>query len=110
MARNQNSVVIVDTLRTPVGKRNGGLSTLHSGELLGVVQKGILDRTGLDPALVEQVVGGCVSQVGEQAFNITRTAWLAAGLVVLHSKQLVLQVLSLALALSTSLLHVVLKL
>ena len=57
MARNQNSVVIVDTLRTPVGKRNGGLSTLHSGELLGVVQKGILDRTGLDPALVEQVVG-----------------------------------------------------
>ncbi|MEY3505849.1 MAG: hypothetical protein RI898_602 [Actinomycetota bacterium] len=80
MARNQNSVVIVDTLRTPVGKRNGGLSTLHSGELLGVVQKGILDRTGLDPALVEQVVGGCVSQVGEQAFNITRTAWLAAGL------------------------------
>lgn len=40
MARNQNSVVIVDTLRTPVGKRNGGLSTLHSGELLGVVQKG----------------------------------------------------------------------
>ena len=80
MARNQNSVVIVDTLRPPVGKRNGGLSTLHSGELLGVVQKGILDRTGLDPALVEQVVGGCVSQVGEQAFNITRTAWLAAGL------------------------------
>jgi len=80
MARNQNSVVIVDTLRTPVGKRNGGLSTLHSGELLGVVQKGILDRTGLDPALVEQVVGGCVSQVGEQAFNITRTAWLSAGL------------------------------
>jgi acetyl-CoA C-acetyltransferase len=80
MARNQNPVVIVDTLRTPVGKRNGGLSTLHAGELLGVVQKGILDRTGLDPALVEQVVGGCVSQVGEQAFNITRTAWLAAGL------------------------------
>jgi acetyl-CoA C-acetyltransferase len=80
MARTQNSVVIIDTLRTPIGKRNGGLSTLHPGELLGIVQKGILDRTGIDPALVEQVVGGCVSQVGEQAFNITRTAWLAAGL------------------------------
>jgi acetyl-CoA C-acetyltransferase len=80
MARTQNSVVIIDTLRTPIGKRNGGLSTLHPGELLGIVQKGILDRTGVDPALVEQVVGGCVSQVGEQAFNITRTAWLAAGL------------------------------
>ena len=80
MARTQNPVVIIDTLRTPIGKRNGGLSTLHPGELLGIVQKGILDRTGVDPALVEQVVGGCVSQVGEQAFNITRTAWLAAGL------------------------------
>jgi acetyl-CoA C-acetyltransferase len=80
MARSQNSVVIVDTLRSPVGKRNGGLSTLHAGELLGIVQKGIIDRAGIDPALVEQVVGGCVSQVGEQAFNITRTAWLAAGL------------------------------
>lgn len=80
MARNQNSVVIVDALRTPIGRRNGGLSTLHPGEILGKVQKGIVDRTGIDPALIEQVVGGCVSQVGEQAFNITRTAWLAAGL------------------------------
>jgi acetyl-CoA C-acetyltransferase len=80
MARNQNSVVIVDAVRTPVGKRNGGLSTMHPGEVLGLAQKAIIDRTGIDPALVEQVVGGCVSQVGEQAFNITRTSWLAAGL------------------------------
>ena len=80
MARNQNSVVIVDAVRTPVGKRNGGLSTMHPGEVLGLAQKAIIDRSGIDPALVEQVVGGCVSQVGEQAFNITRTSWLAAGL------------------------------
>lgn len=80
MARNQNSVVIVDAVRTPIGRRNGGLSTIHPGELLGIAQKGIINRTGIDPALVEQVVGGCVSQVGEQSFNVTRTAWLAAGL------------------------------
>lgn len=80
MARNQNPVVIVDAVRTPIGRRNGGLSTLHPGETLGLVQKAIIDRTGIDPAIVEQVVGGNVSQVGEQSFNITRTAWLAAGL------------------------------
>ena len=80
MTRQQNPVVIVDAVRTPIGRRNGGLSTLHPGELLGIAQKGIIERTGIDPALVEQVVGGCVSQVGEQSFNVTRTAWLAAGL------------------------------
>jgi acetyl-CoA C-acetyltransferase len=72
--------VIVDAVRTPVGRRNGGLSTMHPGETLGLVQKAIIERSGIDPAIVEQVVGGCVSQVGEQSFNITRTAWLAAGL------------------------------
>lgn len=80
MARNQNSVVIVDAVRTPIGRRNGGLSTIHPGELLGIAQQGLINRTGIDPSLVEQVVGGCVSQVGEQSFNVTRTAWLAAGL------------------------------
>ncbi len=75
-----SEVVIVDAVRTPIGKRNGGLSTMHPGETLGLVQKALIDRTGIDPAEVEQVVGGNVSQVGEQAFNITRTAWLAAGL------------------------------
>jgi acetyl-CoA C-acetyltransferase len=80
MARNQNPVVIVDAVRTPIGRRNGGLSTLHPAELLGLAQKAIIERNGIDPAIVEQVVGGCVSQIGEQSFNLTRTAWLAAGL------------------------------
>ena len=75
-----SNVVIVDAVRTPVGRRGGGLSSVHPAELLGVVQKAIIDRTGIDPHEVGQVVGGCVSQVGEQSFNVTRTAWLAAGL------------------------------
>ena len=75
-----SNVVIVDAVRSPVGRRGGGLSSMHPAELLGVVQKAIIERTGIDPAEVGQVVGGCVSQVGEQSFNITRTAWLAAGL------------------------------
>ena len=79
------NVVIVDAVRTPIGRRNGGLSTMHPADLLGAVQKAIVERTGIDPAEVGQVVGGCVSQVGEQAFNITRTAWLAAGLPLTHA-------------------------
>jgi acetyl-CoA C-acetyltransferase len=73
-------VVIVDAVRTPIGRRGGGLSSVHPAELLGGVQSAIVDRTGVDPGDVGQVVGGCVSQVGEQSFNITRTAWLAAGM------------------------------
>jgi len=73
-------VVIVDAVRTPVGRRNGGLSTMHSADLLGVPLRALFERTGLDPAEVGQVVGGCVNQIGMQAFNVTRTAWLAAGL------------------------------
>jgi len=73
-------VVIVEAVRTPVGRRNGGLSTLHPSDLLGLVQKAVIDRTGIDPSVIEQVVGGNVSQVGAQSFNITRTAWLSAGL------------------------------
>ena len=72
--------VIVDAVRTPIGKRNGWLSGLHAAELLGLAQAGLLDRAGVDPALVEQVIGGCVMQVGEQGNNVTRTAWLHAGL------------------------------
>src|SRR5215217_4352832 len=75
-----DSVVIVDAVRTPIGRRGGGLSSVHPAELLGVVQQAIVQRTGIDPTDVGQVIGGCVSQVGEQSFNITRTAWLAAGL------------------------------
>lgn len=74
------NVVIVDAVRTPIGRRGGGLSTLHPAQVLGAVQRAIIDRTGIDPAEIGQVVGGCVSQVGEQSFNITRTSWLAAGL------------------------------
>ncbi|MFD8498193.1 steroid 3-ketoacyl-CoA thiolase [Amycolatopsis sp. NPDC059657] len=72
--------VIVDAVRTPIGKRGGWLSGLHAAELLGAAQRGVLDRSGLDPALVEQIIGGTVTQAGEQAGNITRTAWLHAGL------------------------------
>jgi acetyl-CoA C-acetyltransferase len=73
-------VVIVEAVRTPIGKRGGGLSSVHPADLLAAVQKEAVTRAGLDPNEVGQVVGGCVSQVGEQAFNLTRTAWLAAGL------------------------------
>ncbi|MFD0899715.1 steroid 3-ketoacyl-CoA thiolase [Actinomadura sediminis] len=72
--------VIVDAARTPVGKRHGALSGLHPAQLLGATQKGLLDRLGVDPATVGQVVGGCVTQAGEQANNVTRNAWLYAGL------------------------------
>jgi acetyl-CoA C-acetyltransferase len=75
-----SEVVIVDAVRSPVGKRNGGLSTIHPADLLAAVQKAVVERSGIDPADVGQVVTGCVSQVGEQAFNIGRTAWLSAGL------------------------------
>ena len=77
-----SEVVIVEAVRTPIGRRGGGLSTMHSADLLAVVLKELVDRSGIDPAEVGQVVGGCVSQVGQQAFNIARTAWLAAGLPI----------------------------
>jgi acetyl-CoA C-acetyltransferase len=73
-------VVIVEAVRTPVGRRNGGLSTAHAIDLLGSVQSELFTRRGIDPAEVGQVVGGCVSQVGMQTMNVTRNAWLAAGL------------------------------
>ena len=72
--------VIVEAVRTPIGKRGGWLSGLHAAEILGAAQRGILDRSGIDPELVEQVIGGCVTQAGAQSNNITRTAWLHAGL------------------------------
>jgi acetyl-CoA C-acetyltransferase len=73
-------VVIVEAVRSPVGRRNGGLSTVHPAELLATVVSELVTRSGIDPAEVGQVVTGCVSQVGEQSFNIGRTAWLSAGL------------------------------
>ncbi len=76
--------VIVEATRSPIGKRNGWLSGLHATELLGAVQKSLVDRAAsqgeLQAADVEQVIGGCVTQYGEQSNNITRVAWLTAGL------------------------------
>jgi acetyl-CoA C-acetyltransferase len=71
---------IVDALRTPVGKRNGSLSAVHPADLAAHVLTTLVDRTGVDPAAVDDVILGCVDQVGPQAGNIARTAWLAAGL------------------------------
>ena len=77
-----NEVVIVEAVRSPIGRRGGGLSTMHSADLLAAVQRELIDRSGIDPSEVGQVIGGCVSQVGQQAFNVARTAWLTAGLPV----------------------------
>ena len=74
------TAVIAGAVRTPVGKRGGVLSGLHAAEILGCAQTALLDRAGIEPGLVEQVAGGCVTQAGEQAGNVTRTAWLHAGL------------------------------
>ena len=71
--------VIVEAVRTPVGKRNGGLSTMHAADLSAVVLHELVDRTGIDPAVVDDVVWGCVSQVGDQSSNIGRYSVLAAG-------------------------------
>ena len=72
-------VVIVEAVRSPIGRRKGGLSGLHPADLLGAVQRAAVERAGIDPGAVGQIVGGCVSQVGEQSFNVARTAWLAQG-------------------------------
>jgi acetyl-CoA acyltransferase len=71
--------VIVEAVRTAVGKRNGGLSTVHAADLSAVVLNALVERSGIDPAVVEDVIWGCVSQVGDQSSNIGRYAVLAAG-------------------------------
>ena len=71
--------VIVEAVRTPVGKRNGGLSGVHAADLSATVLTALADRVGLDPALVDDVIWGCVSQVGDQSSNIGRYSVLAAG-------------------------------
>ena len=71
--------VIVEAVRTPVGKRNGALADTHSADLSAVVLSALVDRTGIDPALVDDVIWGCVTQIGDQAFDIARTALLSAG-------------------------------
>jgi acetyl-CoA acyltransferase len=71
--------VIVGAVRTPVGKRNGGLSDQHAADLSAIVLNELVDRSGVDPAVIDDVVWGCVSQVGDQSSNIGRYAVLAAG-------------------------------
>jgi acetyl-CoA acyltransferase len=71
--------VIVEAVRTPVGKRNGGLSSMHAADLSAVVLNELIERTGIDPNVIDDVVWGCVSQVGDQSSNIGRYAVLAAG-------------------------------
>ena len=71
--------VIVEAVRSPTGKRGGGLSGVHSADLSAHVLQALAERSGIDPALVDDVVWGCVSQIGEQTFDIARTAVLSAG-------------------------------
>jgi len=71
---------IVEAVRTPVGKRNGGLAAVHPADLGAHVLKSLMERSGVDPAAVEDVVFGCLDAVGPQAGDIARTSWLAAGL------------------------------
>src|ERR1700754_4835434 len=71
--------VIVEAVRTPVGKRNGGLSDMHAADLSAIVLNALVERAGIDPDIVDDVVWGCVSQVGDQSSNIARYSVLAAG-------------------------------
>lgn len=75
-------VVIVEAARTPLGKRKGQMAAAHSIDMLGAVQKAVIDRAGIDAKEVGQVVGGCVGQVGMQTMNVARNAWLAQGLPI----------------------------
>lgn len=72
--------VIVEATRSPIGKRGGWLSGLHATELLGATQKALVEKAGLDAGDIEQLIGGCVTQYGEQGNNVTRQSWLVAGL------------------------------
>ena len=71
--------VIVDAVRTPVGRRDGALKGWHPADLLGHTLKTLVQRNKLDPGLIDDVIAGCVGQAGEQAFNVARNAVLAAG-------------------------------
>ena len=73
------TAVIVDAVRTPLGRRNGKLAGWHPVDLAAHTLQALVERNGLDPALVDDVIMGCVSQVGEQTLNIGRNALLAAG-------------------------------
>src|SRR5215510_12460064 len=70
--------VIVEAVRTPIGKRNGWLAGMKAPEILRAAQLGVIDRAGIEPGLVDEVIGGCVTQAGEQGSNVTRNAWLGS--------------------------------
>src|SRR5438046_7690086 len=71
---------IAGAVRTAVGKRNGSLAGVNPVDLAAHALRGLVDRTGIDPAAVDDVIMGCVSQIGPQTFDIARNAWLSAGL------------------------------
>src|SRR3954466_3651284 len=68
--------VIVDTIRTPIGKRKGALAGWHPSDLLAFALQHLVERTGVDPERIDDVVGGCVTQAGEQGCHVTRNAWV----------------------------------
>src|ERR1700734_1848187 len=72
--------VIVDVVRTTFGKRGGALANWHPADLLGFALTSLLERTGVDPERIDDVIGGCVTQAGEQSTNVTRNGWVSAGL------------------------------
>ena len=72
-------VVVVEAVRSAVGKKNGTLGNTHPADLLGPVQQACLERAGVDSAHIGQVIGGCINQIGAQGMNVTRTAWLSHG-------------------------------
>ncbi|HEX9717971.1 MAG TPA: steroid 3-ketoacyl-CoA thiolase, partial [Actinomycetota bacterium] len=72
--------VIVEAVRTPIGKRGGAYADVHPVELLSAVLRELVERTGVDPTTVDDHIAGCVSQIGDQSLNVARNAWLAAGL------------------------------
>ncbi len=80
MATEVRDAVIIDVLRTTFGKRGGALAHWHPADLLGFAISSLLDRAGVDPARIDDVIGGCVGQVGEQSTNVSRNAWVSAGL------------------------------
>ena len=80
MTSPERDAVIVDVVRTTMGKRGGALAHWHPVDLLAFALGALVDRTGVDPATIDDVIGGCVTQVGEQSTNVTRNGWVAAGL------------------------------
>src|SRR5580700_8304143 len=79
-AGEQREAVIVDTVRTAFGRRGGALANWHPVDLLAFTLQNLVTRTGVDPGRIDDVIGGCVGQVGEQSTNVTRNAWVSAGL------------------------------